>query len=161
MSSQPTSAASRGKLEPMPAILTANSESFTTRPVNIHEEMPFGIRVAIGDESIGLGVDGVISGAVGILPLRALSRLPSWERGQRHRLPNELESSSELLLGQARLWCALRTRHASPIALEPPQLCTDPTRLLSSQRHLSSLSLHRSDCRFGDPARRTHRHLQR
>src|SRR5262249_27677028 len=66
-------------------------------------------------------------------------------------------SHETLLLGQARLslpWCALGTRHASPTALEPPQLCIDLPRLLSSQCHLSSSSLHRSDFHFGDPARR-------
>ena len=51
--------------------------------------------------------------------------------------------------------CFSLTSH--PTALELSQPCIGLPRLLSSQCHLSSLSLHRSDCRFGDPARRTHR----
>ena len=98
-----------------------------------------------------------------LMRLGAATYLPCYHgnNGEGTAFMNELDGSSELLLGQARLWCALRTRHASPTALEPPQLCIDLPRLLSSQCHLSSLSLHRSDCRFGDPARRTHRRLQR
>src|SRR6516162_3364973 len=48
-----------------------------------------------------------------------------------------------------------------PTALELLQLCIGLRRLLLSQCHLSSLTLHRSDCRFADPARRTHRRSQR
>jgi hypothetical protein len=41
------------------------------------------------------------------------------------------------------------------------QFCIGLRRLLSSQCHRSSSSLHTSDCHFDDPTRRTHRRLQR
>jgi hypothetical protein len=44
-----------------------------------------------------------------------------------------------------------------PTAPDLSRVCIDPPQLLSSQCRLSSLNLHRSDCRFGDPARKTHR----
>jgi hypothetical protein len=48
-----------------------------------------------------------------------------------------------------------------PTALEPPQLCIGLHRLSLSQCHLSSLILHKSDYRFGDPVRRTRLRSQR
>jgi len=47
---------------------------------------------------------------------------------------------------------ASRVRH--PTAPELSRVYIDLLQLLSSQCRLSSLNLHRSDCRFGDPARR-------
>src|SRR5262245_30103512 len=52
-----------------------------------------------------------------------------------------------------------RVRH--PTAPELSRVYIDLLQLLSSQCRFSSLNLHRSACRFGDPTRRTHRRLQR
>src|SRR5215471_9759311 len=80
----------------------------------------------------GLEVDGVRHLKSPVPPWTVTRGIAS---GSRHSTPSHLGDSS------------------LPTALELPQLCIGLRRLWLSRCHLSSLTLHSSECRFGDPSR--------